>query len=66
MRILIKNGTIVTSTEKFNSDIYIYDGRITRIEPEIPFSPDDKVIDATGYYVSCTYASSVSRWLFFR
>jgi dihydropyrimidinase len=51
MRILVKNGTIVTSTEEYNSDIYISDGRITRIEPEIPFSYDDKVIDATGYYV---------------
>ncbi len=51
MSILIKNGTIVTSTEEYNSDIYISDGRITRIEPEIPFSPDDKVVDATGYYV---------------
>ena len=51
MRILIKNGTIVTSTEEYNSDIYISDGRITRIEPEIPSSPDDKVINATGYYV---------------
>jgi dihydropyrimidinase len=51
MRILVKNGTIVTSTEEYNSDIYISDGRITRIEPEIPFSSDDKVIDAMGYYV---------------
>lgn len=51
MGILIKNGTIVTSTEEYNSDLYISNGRIKRIEPEIPFSPDDKVIDATGYYV---------------
>ena len=51
MGILIKNGLIVTSTSKDISDIYISKGRITRIEPEIPFSPDDKVIDATGYYV---------------
>ena len=51
MGILIKNGTIVTSTEEYDSDIYISDGRITRIDREIPFSPDDKVIDATGYYV---------------
>lgn len=48
MRILIKNGSIVTSADTRKSDIYIIDGKIKLIEPEIINQEADKVIDATG------------------
>lgn len=51
MRILIKNGTIVTSTEKYFSDILISDGHIQQIDVDIRSSATDMVIDATGHYI---------------
>ncbi len=51
MQILIKNGTIVTSSDTFSSDIFISEGVIRRIEPEIEPSCCDRIIDATGNYI---------------
>ena len=51
MKILITNGTIVTSTDKYKSDILTVDGRINQIESRINASLIDKTIDASGYYV---------------
>ena len=51
MQILIKNGTIVTSSETFSSDIFISEGVIRIIEPGIDPSVCDRIIDATGNYV---------------
>ena len=51
MKILISNGTIVTSTDKFRSDILIADGRIEQIEPEIDSRATYKVIDAEGLFI---------------
>jgi dihydropyrimidinase len=51
MNILIKNGNIITSTEKYESDILIVNGLITRIESKIIPAKDDKVIDAKGMFV---------------
>ena len=49
MNILIKNGTIVTSTEAFNSDIYISDGKIVQLGESLHIlEPIDKTIDAAG------------------
>ncbi len=46
MRTLIQNGTIVTSTEQFKSDILISDGKITKIDKHISAKGIEKVINA--------------------
>lgn len=52
MNILIKNGTIITSKESLNSDIYISDGRISQIENSLIINElTDKTIDAKGKYI---------------
>ena len=52
MNILIKNGTIVTSNQAFNSDIYISDGKITQIGNQLNISGSlNKTINAKGFYV---------------
>ena len=51
MKILVTNGTIITSTDKYKSDILIIDGRINRIEFKIKTHDSDKVIDARGCYI---------------
>ena len=51
MKILITNGTIVTSTDKYRSDLLIIDGQIHLIESKIRTSHFDKEIDADGLYI---------------
>lgn len=52
MNILIKNGTIITSTRSFNSDIYISEGKIAQLRTSLNIlEPIDKIIDAAGYYI---------------
>jgi dihydropyrimidinase len=52
MNILIKNGTVITSKESFNSDIYITDGKIVQLRKSLTIlEPIDKIIDASGYYI---------------
>jgi dihydropyrimidinase len=51
MRILIKNGTIVTSSEQYKADILIQEGKIARIDSIIPESQDEKIIEAEGLLV---------------
>ena len=52
MNILIKNGTIVTSTQAFNSDIYISDGKIAQVRNSLNIlEPIDETIDARGKYI---------------
>jgi dihydropyrimidinase len=49
MKILIKNGTIVTSKESINSDIYISEGKIVQLRESLQIiEPVDKTIDASG------------------
>jgi len=49
MNILIKNGTVVRSTEAFNSDIYISEGKIVQVGESLNIlEPIDKEIDAAG------------------
>lgn len=50
MRTLIKNGTIVTATDKYAGDVLIEDERITTIGTSLTMEAD-KVIDASGKYV---------------
>lgn len=51
MPLLIKNGEIVTASERYHADIYCEDETITRIGPDLEAGPDAEVIDAAGKYV---------------
>src|SRR5712692_350307 len=50
MRILIKNGTVVTATDQYRGDVLIEDETIAVIGTTLDI-PADKTIDATGKYV---------------
>jgi dihydropyrimidinase len=45
---IIKNGTVVTATDTFASDVGIVGGKITDLAASLPAENADKVIDATG------------------
>lgn len=51
MDLLIKNGTVVTATEKFKADIAVADGKITDIAESIDPTDGTKVVDAEGKYI---------------
>ncbi len=51
MSLLIKNGEIVTASERYVADIYCENDTITRIGKDLEAPPDAKVIDAKGKYV---------------
>lgn len=51
MPLLIKNGEIVTSSERYTADIYCEGETITRIDRNIDAPPGTEIIDATGKYV---------------
>ena len=51
MSLLVKNGEIVTATERYAADIFCADETITRIERNILPPPGAEVIDATGKYI---------------
>jgi len=51
MAILIKNGEIVTASERYVADIWCEDQSITRIDRNISAPPGAEVIDATGALV---------------
>lgn len=50
MTILIKNGTLINSNEKKRSDIFIEDGKISKISENINLC-SDHIIDAEGCFV---------------
>lgn len=49
-KVLIKNGTIVTATETKKADIFLFDGKITDIAPNLT-QEAEKVIDASNKYI---------------
>jgi dihydropyrimidinase len=51
MSLLIKNGEIVTASERFVADIYCDNETITRIDRGLAAPPGAEVIDAAGKYV---------------
>src|SRR5436305_14695767 len=51
MSLLIKNGEIVTASERYVADIWCEDETISRIEAGIMAPPGAEVIDASGKYV---------------
>src|SRR4030081_2743729 len=51
MSLLIKNGEIVTASERYQADIYCEAETITRIDRDISAPPGATVVDATGKFV---------------
>ncbi len=51
MSLLIKNGEIVTASERYKADIWCAGETITAIGPNLPAPPGAEVIDATGKFV---------------
>ena len=51
MSLLIRNGEIITATERYSADIFCENETITRIGPGLTAPPGAEVIDATGKYV---------------
>ena len=51
MPLLIKNGEIVTASERYKADIYCEGETITRIDRDISAPPGTTVVDAAGKYV---------------
>jgi dihydropyrimidinase len=51
MSLLIKNGEIITASERYVADIYCENEIITRIDRNITAPPGAEVIDAQGKYV---------------
>ncbi|KAI1714685.1 amidohydrolase family domain-containing protein [Ditylenchus destructor] len=49
--LLIKNGTIVNDDAIFKADVLIEDGIIRRVEADLVFDGNGRVIDASGCYV---------------
>ncbi len=50
MKRVIKNGTIVTASDKYVADILIEDEKIKSISDQID-EPEAEIVDASGYYV---------------
>jgi dihydropyrimidinase len=48
MSLLLRNGTVVTSTKTYPADILIEGERIKDVAPAIPLEKADRIIDATG------------------
>src|SRR5271168_1743986 len=48
---VVRNGTVVTATDTYASDIGIADGRITAIAQSLPIENAGKVMDAAGMLV---------------
>jgi len=51
MALLIKNGEIVTTSERYVADIFCEGETITRIGSKLPAPPGTEIIDATGKFV---------------
>src|SRR5436309_12223722 len=51
MALLIKNGEIITASERFVADIFCENETITRIERNLTPQPGAEVIDASGKYI---------------
>ena len=51
MALLIKNGEIVTATERFTADIWCEGETITRIGEGLEAPPGAEVVDAAGKFV---------------
>ncbi|KAF5745010.1 Pyrimidine 2 isoform 1 [Tripterygium wilfordii] len=50
-KLLIKGGTVVNAHKQDNADVYVEDGIIVAVEPNIKVGDDVTVVDATGKFV---------------
>ena len=48
---VIQNGTLVSAEKSWRADLAMEEGKITAVAPEIPISPGDQVMDASGCLV---------------
>jgi dihydropyrimidinase len=51
MALLIRNGEIVTASERYIADVYCENETITRIGRDLEAPPNAEIVDATGKYV---------------
>lgn len=51
MKVLVKNGTVVTAADEYRADILIDGEKISAIGKDLPSDGVEKVIDAAGMYV---------------
>lgn len=51
MKILIRNGTVVTGQQLKTADILILDGTVTEVAPGLPENGADRIIEADGKYI---------------
>ena len=51
MSLLIKNGEIITASDRYKADLYCAHEQITRIGKDLDAPPGTQVIDASGKYV---------------
>jgi dihydropyrimidinase len=50
-KLLIKGGTVVNADRQQQADIYIEDGVVVEVQPNIKVADEVRVLDATGKYV---------------
>ncbi|KDO54758.1 hypothetical protein CISIN_1g0092822mg, partial [Citrus sinensis] len=50
-KILIKGGTVVNAHHQQIADVYVEDGIVVAVQPNINVGDDVKVLDATGKFV---------------
>jgi len=51
VKILIRNGTVVTGQQIKAADILIHDGIVAEVAPDLPENSADRIIDANGKYI---------------
>jgi N-acyl-D-amino-acid deacylase len=61
---LIKNGTVVdgTGAPAYEADVRISKGRIVRIAPDLEVEGRERVVDATGCYVTPGFIEAHNHW----
>ncbi len=63
-KILIKNGTVVdgTGADAFRADVRVDAGRIVEVGPDLAAATGERVIDATGCYVTPGFIETHNHW----
>ncbi len=51
VKILVRNGTVVTGSEIKTADVLILDGTVTEVGPGLPEEGADRVVEAGGKYI---------------
>jgi N-acyl-D-amino-acid deacylase len=63
-RLLIKGGTVVdgSNTPAYRADVRVAAGRITQIGPDLAAAVGERVVDATGCYVTPGFIETHNHW----